>query len=75
IEKTNDGPTAKRMAIITVERDGTRKTATLYDNDDSKNNLAGPLMQKFRAVERVVLGIMSGYTIQVTVEKSAAMPR
>jgi len=75
IEKTNDRQAAKMARVITIETDNFRKTATLRDNDDSKGNLAGPLMQKYRAVEKTVLQQMSSFTIQVTVEKSATMPR
>ncbi|HEY3226022.1 MAG TPA: hypothetical protein VGK61_03380 [Planctomycetota bacterium] len=75
IEKMNDRQAARKARIITIETESFKKTATLADNDDSKGGLAGPLMQKYRAVEKTVLQVMSGYTIQVTVEKSATMPR
>lgn len=75
IEKTNDRQAAKMARVITIETENFKKSATLRDNDDSKGNLAGPLMQKYRAVEKTVLAQMSGFTIQVTVEKSATMPR
>ncbi|HTF56870.1 MAG TPA: hypothetical protein VK661_06525 [Planctomycetota bacterium] len=75
IEKTNDRQAARMARVITIETENFKKTATLRDNDDSKGNLAGPLMQKYRAVEKTVLAQMSSFTIQVTVEKSATMPR
>ncbi len=70
-EREGNKDVLKWKRIIFVETDTWKRCITCEDNDDTGRGSRppGPKTKAFLEVERAVLSVATGYTIQVTVEK------